>query len=58
MTKVLPWNLRIYGKAWAKISALSRGAMWATEDDEAVTAGLVGVRVVVRVESVMVESWH
>jgi hypothetical protein len=30
MTMVLPWNLRMYGSAWARISALSRGAMEVT----------------------------
>ena len=28
MTIVLPWNLRMYGNAWARISALSRGATY------------------------------
>jgi hypothetical protein len=29
-TMVLPWNLRIYGRASARISAFSAGAMAAT----------------------------
>src|SRR5205085_10565846 len=28
MTMVLPWKRRMYGSASARISALSRGAMW------------------------------
>jgi hypothetical protein len=36
MTMVLPWNLRMYGRAWARISALSRGAIW---DTSVMTAG-------------------
>src|SRR6185369_8353371 len=30
ITMVLPWKRRIYGSAWARISALSRGAMFRT----------------------------